>query len=259
MTKINLNILVFLVLLYSSQSIATEMFEDFEQTTIKQMEIEKVIEKETLRISSLEDSQRISDAALWLYNDLGISHFFRENFLGALGNFDYILETKISMDDSENLLVGAALWGRMLCHARLDMENELDQDLQMLEVYFYRVFQRDQQCQSCRSEFNISKVAHYSDFITQTKIEFANPDEYISAAECRDRVTGSANQLRLFISPLIKSTAKRAIFLKFIDALEDQGYYCCRDGTFWTTCVTPIFEKLNKWRVIGIPSDPAWD
>ena len=259
MNGIFFKLLFILGFFFYSQSSASENNDPLKQDIQQLCLIDETIRKEMDQICYLESFEGISDTVLWLYNDLGISHFFRGNFELALGNFAYILEATFSRNDKENVLIGAALWGRALCHACLDMENEMDQDLDMLKIYFENVFQDNQTCKSYKSFRIATKVPSYSDFIIQTKVEFAYPDEYISAAECRRRVIGSADKLKLFVAPLIKSTSKRVIFMQFIEALQEQGIYCCRDGTFWTTCVTPILEKLDKWKVVGIPADPAWD
>jgi hypothetical protein len=72
-------------------------------------------------------------------------------------------------------------------------------------------------------------------------------------------VHGSAEALKLFITPLIKDASKRFLFYSFIKSLEDAGYYCCKDGSIWTSCVAPLLDKLQKWKMVGIPADPAWD
>lgn len=100
---------------------------------------------------------------------------------------------------------------------------------------------------------------HLEALAIKTELKFAYPDEQVSVYECRDRVARCAQKVKLFVGPLIKDIARRAIFFTFIDALEDQGLYCCRDGSIWTSCVTPLLEKLQKWRMVGIPDDPAWD
>ncbi len=43
---------------------------------------------------------------------------------------------------------------------------------------------------------------------------------------------GSAKALRDFIAPLIRDAGKQIIFIQFINFLEDQGIYCCRDLDF---------------------------
>lgn len=255
--------LFFLVILYGiliNRSIAAELYDVSEKVIVseKTEEIDATIRYETEEIQKLQNIYGISDEVLWLYNELGISLFFKGDYQVALNNFDYILKKKIH--EKENLLIGAALWGKALCHACLDMTEEMLQDFQMLELYFKHLFQFDCPSKRHRRIFASSNsVPSFSNLISSTKIEFAYPNEKISVAECRDRVRGSAEKLRLFIGPLIRDTAKRILFIKFIDALEEEGVFCCRDGSIWTTCVSPILEKLQKWKIIGVPADPAWD
>ncbi len=221
-------------------------------------QIEEMFFREIQQIQDLESACGTTDEVLWLYNDLGISCFFGENYKLALDCFDHILQQK--SHDEKNLLIGAALWGKAICHACLDMSEEMIQDFQALELYFQQVFHYN--CPSSRERLIFSSSNenfHYWDMFHSAKVEFANPNENVSAYECRERVRGSANALKLFIGPLVKNVAKRAIFMRFIDALEYQGMYCCHDGTIWATCVTPILQKLQDWKALGIPADPAWD
>lgn len=222
------------------------------------IEIEETILDERQQIHDLQSVYGLTDEVLWLYNDLGISYFFKDEFLTALDKFDYILQQK--QEDNESLLIGAALWGKAICHARLDMFDEMLQNLRLLESYFNHLFEYN-----CRSEqrkqFMLSNEDfHLSHLIFKAKqVQFENPNENISAAQCRDRVVGSANAIKNFIAPLIKDPGKQIIFIQFINGLESQGLYCCRDGSIWVSCVTPMLQKLENWKIFGIPADPAWD
>ncbi len=221
--------------------------------------IDEAILSETQQIQDLQSVYGVTDEVLWLYNQLGISYFFKGEYLSALDNFDYIFQQKYH--DEQSLLIGAALWGKAICHACLDMSDEMMQDIHILESYFNSLFHYN--CPSARNRKRLAfsdEQSHYSNWIMKTKqVQFANPNENISAAQCRDRVTGSAKALRDFIAPLIRDVGKQIIFIQFINVLEDRGIYCCRDGSIWVSCVTPIMQKLENWKVFGIPADPAWD
>jgi hypothetical protein len=110
----------------------------------------------------------------------------------ALDRFDYILQQK--WHDKENLLIGAAVWGKAMCHACLDMSDELVEDFRILEAYFSNLFRHNCRSVRDRKRFAFSdEKTHYSNWIMKTKqIEFTNPNENISAAQCRERVMGSA-------------------------------------------------------------------
>lgn len=220
--------------------------------------IEESIFEKTNQIRNLEINQGVTEEVLWLYNELGIDLFFLKDYLSALKTFDYILSEK--MEDNHSLLIGASLWGKAICHACLDMSEEMIHDFEMLEIYFDHLFQCDCLSMSSHEPLAFSKrTFHSSDLQEKTKVVLANPSENISASECRERVRGSAKALKLFIGPLIKDPAKRAIFYAFIENLEAQGVRCCRHGTIWATCVMPLLQKLQDWKAFGIPSDPAWD
>ncbi|MCI0381751.1 MAG: hypothetical protein L0207_01675 [Chlamydiae bacterium] len=67
-----------------------------------------------------------------------------------------------------------------------------------------------------------------------------------------------ADALRVGIACLKR---REVVFLlnKLIFDLENKCIRCCETGNFWTNCLSPIVSKLEKWRIFGIPSDPAWD
>ena len=223
-------------------------------------EIDQAIQKETQQINKIDPyCNSTNDVTLELYNERGISYFAKREYKLALADFDHILETKSSINQMRDLVVGTALWGRALCHACLDMDENTYEDFDMLESYFRDIFQTDCACDSEKKD-PVSRAVSRKGFHARTmEVKFANPNEKISIEECNDRIRGCAKKLRLFIGPLIKDVAKRTIFFAFINALEDQGLYCCRHGTFWTSCVTPILEKLQNWNAFGIPADPYWD
>src|SRR5437899_7647832 len=80
--------------------------------------IELLIEKETNQLRYLETfANPTSDQVLEFYNERGISYFVAKRYSLALADFNHILEVKCSQNRARDLLVGAALWGRALCHA----------------------------------------------------------------------------------------------------------------------------------------------
>jgi hypothetical protein len=50
-----------------------------------------------------------------------------------------------------------------------------------------------------------------------------------------------------------------AVLNRLISSLEEEGTRCCHSGAFWASCVTPIIERLQRWKIFGIPDNPAWD
>ncbi len=217
--------------------------------------IKESILYETRELEKLESILHSSDdQVLELYNERAISYFAQQKYTLALADFNHILEEKIQTKDLQTIIIGEALWGRSLCHACLDMNNELAEDLTLLSQ-FLRFFEEDCLCNDKKTILSSAG----KNFIILPVVRFADPDENISAYECRERVRGSAEKVRLFLGPLLKDTVKRTLFLTFITGLENQGIACCRDGSIWATCVSPILNKLEKWHILGIPADPAWD
>jgi hypothetical protein len=226
-------------------------------------EIEGTIGQESETIRDLEVryySSSDRNALLELYNERGISNFAVGSYKAALRDFNRILEEAFSFGYKREGIVGAALWGRALCHACLESDAEMIEDIEMLDRYLDELCNGD--CQSCfgviEREPEYSPLSPYQASVTLVA-KYVNPNEKLSIAECRERVTGTANALRLFIGPLIKDASKRGLFLSFIQGLEDKGLYCCREGSIWTTCINPLIEKLQRWKMVGIPANPAWD
>lgn len=68
--------------------------------------------------------------------------------------------------------------------------------------------------------------------------------------------------LAQLINALPKNAAKIALG-SIIAILEQKALDCCVAGGLWKACVGPLAEKFNnwnqKWKVLRIPPDPAFD
>jgi hypothetical protein len=188
--------------------------------------------------SNFSTINELSDIGIFnSYNERGLDYFFEEKYSHALEDFNKVLERGLTHSDLDDVLLGSALWGRTLCHAYLGLENATIEDIQLLRDFFIET----RQCISNRTE-----------------VKCANPNENISKNSCEERVVGTANAMRI-LAVAIKKSELGFLVNQFIDELEKVGIRCCRDGSFWTSCVTPLLEKLEKWKAFGIPSDPYWD
>lgn len=179
----------------------------------------------------------------------GVNHLFAGDLLEALNDFDFVIERKSSISDE---LYGLALWGRVFCHAYLGELHQVEEDIRLLNRFFI-----ERKCACERSHDFYWQTRQ--DLVHQTSVViYANPDEKISQHECIARVVGTANSLKAMCAAITRSDIQY-LLIKVIEAMEELGIRCCENGTFWTTCVTPLIEKLQKWKVFGIPADPAWD
>lgn len=130
---------------------------------------------------------------LALYAERGIKYFLLENYQLAIEDFEYILNRLCEGKISEHALFGTALWGRLFCHAYLGQDEIALDDLVLFNDYFRKKYLS---CECCFNDPRYSSaIANY--FCAQTVVQFANPDQKISAQECRDRVEGTAALMRI--------------------------------------------------------------
>lgn len=86
------------------------------------------------------------------------------------------------------------------------------------------------------------------------------PDR-ISIEKCIERAQETANYAKIIIG-FSKSRAQ-FILNTLIDDLTGRAIQCCMAGGLWKTCIQPLVNKWyqwnEKWKIFGIPPDPAWD
>lgn len=86
------------------------------------------------------------------------------------------------------------------------------------------------------------------------------PDK-ISVNDCIDLIDNTVGYCKLLIcrSP----PPARATLSFVIDQIAKEGRKCCYVGGVWKGCFQPLANKYHewnqKWKVFGIPPDPAWD
>lgn len=192
----------------------------------------------------------IQDASLELQHEKAIDSFLKGNYEDALSDFNDVLQ-KSSLDSpSEINLCGSALWGRALCYACLDRNEEAHQDLNLLQAYFPVPCSHD----------SIEKAQH---FIVPV-VKYANPDEKIFPPECKDRVRGIVYKIKeLLATRLRRGSDNYSEFASRINDMAARAITCCEKcdnaSAIWTSCLTPLMEKYEKWRDNGIPPNPYWE
>lgn len=100
----------------------------------------------------------------------------------------------------------------------------------------------------------------YSAMASKVEKPILGPDR-ISITDCVDTARGTARASRILI---LKAKLEVQTFLNIlIDDLENRAVRCCIAGGIWKACLQPIVNKWQKWnekwKVFGIPPDPAWD
>ncbi|MBS0650843.1 MAG: hypothetical protein JSR93_06755 [Verrucomicrobia bacterium] len=205
-----------------------------------------------------------------LYNERGVRYFCIGLIKNAIDDFTHVLEHSQKTDDS---LLALALWGRMLCYAYQNCEEEAIHDLNLFQSYFLS------ECSPCRNhrtvsanhsalKLNSSELSNefqseqttfvnlatyqfsnftnedlnYKDYVFLIA-EFANPDERISIEECRQRVKGTADIMRM-LTARIPNASLIALVNLAISKIEDAMNSCCYKN-HWTDCLAPIIDAYN--------------
>jgi hypothetical protein len=193
----------------------------------------------------------------------GLDYFESRDYVSASLIFDHVLDQEIIQ--ASQIDIGTALWGSLLCAAILD--NSALFEKRFSQSYEFFIQHHDDKIASNKVEPN-NYVMHVSSKEWKSRpnnekkadpeVKFANPFEKITIGDCIDRVKGVATALKFGIA-FVKQGHYAFILNAFVDTLQDKCITCCRSGEFWTNCVSPILLKLNKWKLLGIPDDPAWD
>jgi len=84
----------------------------------------------------------------------------------------------------------------------------------------------------------------------------------ITIDECFEFVQGTSSKLRYLISLVPKAEAQVILHIT-IDGLHNEALRCCSAGGIWKACLQPLVNKWYNWnekyKLLGIPPDPAWD
>ncbi len=178
---------------------------------------------------------------LELYNARGLRYFCAGLFEDALIDFNQVLNAIDYTEKTEEPFLALALWGRLLCHSHLDQEAEAFEDLELFHSYFlndclpcidsekintnFPFFYPSSIIQGYKPQnaSSISKKSssyplvntrnknlNYSNYV-HLVAEFANPNERLSTENCKNRVKGTADIMRLFTAKLPSSKLAVAI------------------------------------------------
>jgi hypothetical protein len=116
-------------------------------------------------------------------------------------------------------------------------------------------------CTECSEKHHLAKLCSYALEKALVSDQPILGPERISIEECIERSKTTANCARLIIG-FSKSRAQ-LILKHLVDSLEDRAIRCCMAGGLWKACLQPLIHKWHrwneKWKVFGIPPDPAWD
>jgi hypothetical protein len=88
------------------------------------------------------------------------------------------------------------------------------------------------------------------------------PDKEPYPGWCEEVVNATSLALNGMIA-LVPREEVRNILTLLVESLAKEGLRCCATGGIWKSCVGPLAKKLHiwmqKWKLFGIPPDPAWE
>jgi hypothetical protein len=227
--------------------------------------IEEVIEFESNFIEYIpnDSSMELSEA----YANRGESFLLCNRFAEALDDFQKSYDFAIIVKNAKILsqLIFRSLFGQAIAYANLNMPQAIEPITHELLL-----ITRSMQCNDCGGQEEskaipcaINAFSNRFSIITcasNSDVQIYGPDE-ISIEDCIDMVNNTANLSKILISKA-PSTA-RAVLTVCIDRLAGEARKCCRAGGLWKACFQPLANKYHqwnqKWKVFGIPPDPAWD
>lgn len=210
---------------------------------------------------------------LELYNARGLKYFYSGFCEDAIHDFNQVLKTGGYSKTIESPVIALALWGRLLCYAHQDRETEALDDLEQFLSYFLDYLpcmnSEASGTTSAYSDSNFSTTENRSQkenvrdklsFISYSPLnnkknhqyhilpvaKFADPNERLSPSECKQRVKGTADVMRLLAAGVKKASLVAAINYA-ISQLEDALNNCC-NRDHWTDCLTPIIDAYNYIR-----------
>jgi tetratricopeptide (TPR) repeat protein len=99
-------------------------------------------------------------------------------------------------------------------------------------------------------------------FILCATPKIHGPEQEPRPGWCKEVVLGTGVLMANIANKAPNSGARNAL-LTTVAILEHRALECCEAGGLWKACVGPIVEKWqvwnHKWKILGIPPDPAWD
>jgi hypothetical protein len=228
--------------------------------------VEEIIEYETAEILkiSTNDHAALSDA----YCTRGESFLLGENYELALLDFEksYELAKFISTEDLIIVLF-RPLFGLALVYGHLNLEEQFTAAISEMRAILETCSccDREQNTEHLfsknHSELNFHERFNYISNSTKIPDQPILGPDHISIRDCIDRVDATQNAAKLLI---VKAKAEfQYILNNIIDDLAVRARNCCRAGGIWKTCLQPIVNRWHqwneKWKIFGIPPDPAWD
>ena len=219
--------------------------------------VQEVLDFETRQIATLGSADS--------YINRAESYLLCQKYELALDDLQIGYQLLQGIKDNPTLLF-RSLFGLAVVYANIDNLDE-----------FYAVYKSMQEllhahkCAGCSEkhsscymmkseEFPNLISSHESEKFLTSDQPILGPDR-ISIEDCIERAQGTANCAKVIIG--FSKTRAQFILNTLVDNLTDQAIQCCIAGGLWKACLQPLVNKWyqwnEKWKVLGIPPDPAWD
>lgn len=181
----------------------------------------------------------------------------------ALNDFcmSYYYASQVQDEHISPDLLFRSLFGQALAYAYLDKVKEVE----CIATALLDIIQSIR-CSDCSNKtttlLSPRTIRNHPIFLlaNNDNVPIHGPDQ-ISIQDCIDLIENTRAYAKLLI---LKAPARvRGILTFTVDQLADTGRSCCRAGGVWKACFQPLANKYHlwnqKWKMFGIPPDPAWD
>jgi hypothetical protein len=194
-----------------------------------------------IKSESIDSLKNTSHTTLQMYNDRGIASLLSGEYELGLDDFNFVIDQCSSQENSENVFLGTALWGRLFCHAFGNEEQNAYLDSLTIKQLFLGCTCSENQLE------NHLEIANSSDrnLIYLPIAKFAYPEENVTEWECHDRTKRIMGKM-CSLSELIPYFLIRKIVIELIDELANKAHKCCNSGKHWTVCLGPIADAWLK-------------
>jgi tetratricopeptide (TPR) repeat protein len=229
--------------------------------------IEDVISKESEEIEHMSPSDH--DELAYLYVSRGESHLLNAQYEKALDDFQNANSHLRYSRDAKTLMSVAfrAAFGEVIGYDNLGLYENAEQAIRQLQ-FIVRHFECDDFIGSRPCQERILLLANraqcneiHADSLILRNVAL-DPNESQPKWWCEKTVKNTTAVLR-GLAANIPSSVTRFSALELIKTMEEKAIKCCYAGGLWSACLKPLadkFEQWNrKWKVLGIPPDPAWD
>lgn len=216
--------------------------------------IQEIIKLETDLI--LKNKKNDIDSLANLHISRGETYLLNGQIEDAINDF-YIVYMFLDKIKNNKIIKFRLLFNEILWNVMLDKKNEVE----ILGEHLICIF--DEICfQKNFGNQHTTLSTERTPIFFCKKTNIVGPDQEPYSGWCKEVVISTGVALAQLISVLPKNAAKIALG-SIIAILEQKALDCCEAGGLWKACVGPLAEKFNnwnqKWKVLRVPPDPAFD